>query len=336
MLDHAQRNYCTKRKELLAVLRFTKHFKLYLLWRDFTVRTDHSSLTWLIGFKNIERQLTGWIEELSMYNMQIVHRTESKHVNDDGLSRIPDPLTQCNCYSAGSNVEDLPCGGCEYCVRAHSNWEQFYNDDDIAHLAIRHVSNDATDKVPEDNLTWVERYRVEDIWKQQLDDEITSQMIKWLESDQILTQAELALCSPVIKYFWLHRHQLLMVCGVLYFERVEKQKRGPDDEVMGLLVAPESLQRVFLEHWNDKHGAGHMGMNKTAERVRRNAVWYKIIESCQVCNRQKKPHIKIKAHHVSYHAGSPKERIHINILGPLVETPRGNQYGFVVVDQFSK
>ena len=30
----------------------------------------------------------------------------------------------------------------------------------------------------------------------QLDDEITSQLIKWLESDQIPTQAELAHCSP--------------------------------------------------------------------------------------------------------------------------------------------
>ena len=86
-----------------------------------------------------------------------------------------------------------------------------------------------------------------------------------------------------------------------------------------------------------------MGMNKTAERVRRYAVWYKMIKSChiyvkscQVCNRQKKPHKKPKAHHVSYHAGSPMERVHTDILGPLVETPRGNQYVFVVVDQFSK
>ena len=55
-----------------------------------------------------------------------------------------------------------------------------------------------------------------------------------------------------------------------------------------------------------------------------------------MCNRQKNPHKKPKAHHVSYHAESPMERIHIDILEPLVETPRGNQYVFVVVDQLSK
>ena len=54
-----------------------------------------------------------------------------------------------------------------------------------------------------------------------------------------------------------------------------------------------------------------------------------------MCSRQK-PQKKPKAYHVQYHAGSPLERIHIDILGSLIETPRGNQYVLVVVDQFSK
>ena len=97
MLDPVQRNYCTTRKELLAVVIFTGHFKHYLLGCDFTVRTDHSSLTWLMGFKNIEGQLARWIEELTMYNMQIVHWAGRKPVNVDGPSRFPHPLTLCNC-----------------------------------------------------------------------------------------------------------------------------------------------------------------------------------------------------------------------------------------------
>ena len=53
-----------------------------------------------------------------------------------------------------------------------------------------------------------------------------------------------------------------------------------------------------------------------------------------MCNRPKKHQNKPKAHQVQYHAGSPLERIHIDVLGPLIETPRGNQYVLVVVDQF--
>ena len=42
-LDSAQRNYSTNRKELLAVVRFTRHFEHYLLGRRFTRRTYHTS-----------------------------------------------------------------------------------------------------------------------------------------------------------------------------------------------------------------------------------------------------------------------------------------------------
>ncbi len=46
-----QRNYCTTRKELLAVVRFTRLYRHYLLGRQFILRTDHNSLTWLMSFK---------------------------------------------------------------------------------------------------------------------------------------------------------------------------------------------------------------------------------------------------------------------------------------------
>ena len=112
-------DYCTTQKELIVVVRFTRHFKHYVLGRRFTMRTDHNSLIWLMGFKNIEVQLARCIEELAVYNMEIVHRPCKDHVNAAGLSRIPDPLVQCNYYSYGCEVQDLPCGGCKYCVRAN-------------------------------------------------------------------------------------------------------------------------------------------------------------------------------------------------------------------------
>ena len=78
-----------------------------------------------------------------------------------------------------------------------------------------------------------------------------------------------------------------------------------------------------------------MGMNKTIERVKRCDIWYKMLDSClvyvmscSVCNRQKKPQEKPKAHQVQYHTRSPLERIYIYIyiyiyiLRPLIETPR--------------
>ena len=142
VLDSAQRNYCTTRKELLAVVRFTRHFKHCLFGQHFTLRTDHNSLIWLMGYKDIEGQLARWIEELTVYNMEIVHRHGKDHVNADGLWRIPDLLVQCNYYSYGCDVQDLPCGGCKYCVRANEQWDMFYNEvDDIVPLAVMQISH---------------------------------------------------------------------------------------------------------------------------------------------------------------------------------------------------
>ena len=43
-------------------------------------------------FKNIEGQLARWMEELSQFDMSVVHRAGKLHANADALSRIPDEL----------------------------------------------------------------------------------------------------------------------------------------------------------------------------------------------------------------------------------------------------
>jgi len=47
ILSTAEKNHCTTRKELLAVVKAVKHFWPYLYERTFTLRTDRASLMWL-------------------------------------------------------------------------------------------------------------------------------------------------------------------------------------------------------------------------------------------------------------------------------------------------
>ena len=37
-----------------------------------------------------------------------------------------------------------------------------------------------------------------------------------------------------------------------------------------------------------------------------------------------------------FHAGYTLERVHVDIMGPLLPTPSGNRYMLVIVDQFTK
>ena len=74
------------RREMLALVYFTKYFQEYLIGRKFLVRTDHSSLRWLQQFKDPDGQVYRWLEQLS--NFDIEHRKGAKHTNADYMSRV--------------------------------------------------------------------------------------------------------------------------------------------------------------------------------------------------------------------------------------------------------
>eukprot|EP00731_Ephydatia_muelleri_P008358 Em0004g696a len=74
-LSRQEQRYCVTRRELLAVVEFTQHFRHYLLGRK--------------NFKEPEGQLARWLERLEEYNFTVVHRKGSQHNNADALSRLP-------------------------------------------------------------------------------------------------------------------------------------------------------------------------------------------------------------------------------------------------------
>ncbi|MCG8112852.1 MAG: RNase H-like domain-containing protein [Candidatus Thiodiazotropha taylori] len=138
-LTKPQRNYCTTRKELLAVVTFVQTFKQYLLGRQFTIRSDHSSLRWLISFKNPEGQIARWIEVLSHFDYKLEHRNGARHGNADGLSRISCDPEACQCYDGITVLENLPCGGCSSCRKKHEEWSILADIDDVKPLMTKRV-----------------------------------------------------------------------------------------------------------------------------------------------------------------------------------------------------
>ena len=332
VLTPQQRNYCTTRKELLAVVRFTRQFRHYLLGRKFTVRTDHNSLTWLMRFKMIEGQLARWLEELSQYDMEIAHRPGKKHGNADALSRLSDELDYCNCYHAGCNLESLPCGGCKYCTHVQKKWSKFEDDvDDVVPLALRTI------EIEEPTTFWGPGYSKEQLRLFQLEDSDLGKLISWLESDQPPSSSVLSLSSPAVKYYWLNRKQLVMKDGLLFYrwEKVAGSKL--------LFVVPRSLKEEILNSCHDIKASGHMGQKKTLARLKNTFHWYKMsqesqcyVASCSACSASKKATVRAKGSLGSYHVGAPMERVHIDILGPLQVSRRGNRYILMIVDQFTK
>lgn len=92
-LTKQERKYATTKKELLSMVTFIKHFKHYLLGKEFILRTDHNSLRWLHNFQGLEGQLARWLEQLASFQYRIVHRPGRSHANADALSRLPTYLS---------------------------------------------------------------------------------------------------------------------------------------------------------------------------------------------------------------------------------------------------
>ena len=114
-LTPGQRNYCATYRELLALVIFAPHFKHFLLGRHFLVRTDHSSLRWLLSFKDAEGLVGRWLAQLANFDYEISHRAGANHGNADAMSRNPLIKRRRRCGRAecqeccGTNATPIKC-----------------------------------------------------------------------------------------------------------------------------------------------------------------------------------------------------------------------------------
>ena len=83
-----EERYSTIEKECLAIKLGVQAFRVYLLWRQFTIQTDHRSLEWLNRLKENNSRLTRWSLALQPYNFVVEHRAGEKNGNADALSRV--------------------------------------------------------------------------------------------------------------------------------------------------------------------------------------------------------------------------------------------------------
>ena len=68
--SETERNYCITRKELLAVVKALRKFRMYLLGRSFLLRTDHSALRWLRLTPAPFRQQGRWMVEIEEFTLR--------------------------------------------------------------------------------------------------------------------------------------------------------------------------------------------------------------------------------------------------------------------------
>jgi transposase InsO family protein len=109
------------------------------------------------------------------------------------------------------------------------------------------------------------------------------------------------------------------------------------------LVVPSEMRREVLKECHDALSSGHLGTEKTFGRVRERYWWpnlYKevkhYVETCDSCQRAKKPKWSAKGNWEATVVGAPWQRVSVDFMGPVTSTTRGNRYVLVFTDYFTR
>jgi len=302
-LSKAERKYSVTRKELLAVVVFTNHFRPYLLGRNFALRTDHSSLTWLHNFKEPEGQLARWIEKLQEYNFTILHRQGKQHQNADALSRRPDNQDS----HQGQDSSDM---------------------EPQLDILMTSLSGGLSSSAECSYMR-----------KEQLEDENIGLILKAKEAQQ-QPDAHLLKAKPretqQLCQLW---DQLLIKEGILYRQFEESSGRSSYLQ----LVVPSQLREEILEEAHAGTMSCHLGEDKTLARVKERFFWpgysnavKEWCKTCANCAARKIPPRKRRGPLQNVLTGYPLQMVATDIMGPFPTTANGNKYILVASDYFTK
>jgi len=85
----AEQNYFTTDRECLAVVWACFLLRPYLEGQEFLIRTDHSSLRWLLNMDSTQGRVARWRLRLSEFRYKVCTRPGREHHCADAMSRLP-------------------------------------------------------------------------------------------------------------------------------------------------------------------------------------------------------------------------------------------------------
>ena len=327
-LSKSERNYCTTRKELLALVYFIKQFRHYLYGVKFIARTDHKALKWLFNIKEPEGQIARWITQLSEYEFDIEHREGKKHGNADGLSRLP-----CLQGDSDKGVEERALCMVSNQVPNQRNLRRCTVDKSIGSGTACGSSRtlDEQGTISGDN-------GLDLIKNRQMCDEDLQHVLSWDIGGKRPDLREVEGRGVVVKDLWSKFDQLVIYNRNLYM-KWEAEKKST---FKLKLIVPASMVNDILTSLHSSSVGGHLGVAKTYGKTADRFYWYgmktdvaEFIARCEKCVARKNPVPLARAPLQPHRAGYPFEKVAMDILEvPLSE--RGNRYILVVSDYFSK
>ena len=332
-MNKSELQYCTTRKELLAVITALKHFHIYLIGQKVRLRTDNSAVSWIRTLKNPTGQVFRWLQYIETYDLSVTHRPGRSHGNSDALSRIPCKVCQRQTQNESKDTND-------HNPDLHNEETMSINMTtvELSRAVTRgQQQSDASAQLKSSQFL-LEDWEPSNIRQNQLSDPLVSPIMVAVESQSRPEWKDISDTTSYTKTLWRQWDRLSIISGMLYRKWVSDDLR----ETKYQLIVPETLQLDVLSNYHDIPSAGHLGSEKMLSRIQEHFYWPamkdKIELYCKLCDicQSRKPSKLTKAPLGQDPVSEPMEKVTIDVLGPLPVSHRSNRHILVITDCFTK
>ena len=346
--DAAERQYCTTRKELAAIIYALKTFRHYVLGVEkFLLRTDHGALTSLFRVPVPIQQQARYLNFLADYNFEIQHRAGINHGNSDGLSRRPCGDKKCtreDCtpvlgYARKFQAKKNPIVGP---LRSGKPYQKGTLRTDGTPTSETRNSVPMEPVPAEPKVTTTAGTEKLDIpWE-------TIQATQ--EADPTLQKIRELMWNPDpprdvnefgidVVHLWSQRKSLEIINGVIH-----RNYETPDGLIEHRqILVPEPLRKRFLYWVHGDPTSGHFGVQKTTAKLQHYAYWSGwrrdvelFVRRCDTCCRYRKGPTRPQGAMRNGVGLAPFQKFHIDLTGPHRRSAGGHVYLLTGICCFTK
>ena len=313
----AQQNYPSTKGELWAGVFFMKKFRYYLGYTSrFTWRTDNSALQFNLDMEKQGPAICRWLSDLQEYDFDVEHRAGKDHTNADGLSR------------ANITAEQLKPRIAAILLKERRRFIAALIDRDkwgvLVPLAQQKVLIHHSDG---------------DLVARQNEDEDLAEARKWLQAGEAPHPLDVKRLSLVGKAYAQQFEQLYV--NKVGHIRIKLPAHDFEEQKTAFC-----LPRLL---WDDAIRIGHSSCGHQASEITYRQIQLAVyfpgmkkeiegfISTCVTCQTKGTATPKGQQHTaVTPTMGFPFMRIHVDFVGPLSVTARGNRYILTIKDAFTK
>ena len=170
-------------------------------------------------------------------------------------------------------------------------------------------------------------------------DPVLSQVVDWLKTGVRPARCDVEGGGRKRLSYWSRWGRLLLRDG-LVLRRWENEKTG--QEVYQQICLPDSFVPQVLHVLHNSPSAGHLGVSKTLEKVRRRFYWHGMredvenhIRKCGPCAEVNDPSKLPRGLLINIKSGHPLQRVAIDIVGATPKSTLGHEWLLVVSDHFT-